>query len=305
VRNIFLTTMLLISVVGCNGGGGGGGSSSTTTPVSHYGIWEHCENYDGNSDGTNDSSLKRVLTIGDDEMTLLRTNHNTTGCTQGSEGYRFVNRFSYTRSADQYSVTLMSETYVALSDADVAIDNGDSWCGITNWVKNQVRNIIGLTCGGEVANIGDTDSLSLTKSGSTLSTGVISYSLTADVDLSPAGQVFPNGNYIYSDGVNYALYATFSGGSYSLYRYDLVSLTYSRENGAYTSSNNVVTFSVSSSQPVGCYTGTFSRRFSYGSGGIVVEFTEDDFTLIAPKVNDSEALFRSSYIGGSYSLGCI
>jgi hypothetical protein len=298
--------IFLLALASCNGGGGGGGSSSEeTSTITSYGIWESCENYDANDDSTNDSSLKRVLIIGDDNMTLLRTNHNAINCQPGTQGYRFVNTFSYTQSGSAYSTTLLSESYVPLSDADLAYDNSASWCGINNWVKNQVRDIIGLTCGGETTTAGGYEVINMNRSGNNLNVGVITYTLTADVDLSPAGQTITNGNYIYSDGFSLAIYASFSNGTYDVYRYDLQAITYSREQGTYTSSNNQVTFVATSSLPVGCYVGSATRRFAQGIGGIVMEFEAENIVLIAPKVSDSEALFRSSYLGGTFSVGCI
>lgn len=298
-----LVLVLILMFVSCKGGGGGG-SSSGSGIISQSGIWEHCENYDSDGDSSEDSSLKRILVIGD-SVTLIRTNFNGLNCQLADAGYRFVDAFSATRSGNSYNLSLVDSTYVSLSDLDLAYDIATSWCGISNWVKNQVRNVIGLDCEGEVSNIGDTATFVATRSGESLTVDQITYTLTADADLIAAGQSLPNGNYIYSDFSSFAMYATFSNGSYSVFRYNFDTMTYSREQGIYTSSDNSVTFTVTSSLPVGCYAGAETRRFRSGSGGVVMEFAEEDLVVIAPKVSDSEALFRSSYIGGTYSVGCI
>ncbi len=291
-------------LVSCNGGGGGGGSSTSEALTSHLGIWAVCDNYDANSDGTNDSSLQAILTIAADSASLMRTNFTGVNCVSGSEEYRFSNASSYTRSGNVYTTILKSETYVSLKASDVTWNNTNSWCGLTNWVLNVPQNILGRFCDGEISNSGDVDTFTLNRSGNSLTIGELTYDLAIGIDFTPAGLTLPNGSFAYSDGANIAIFGTFSSGNYSVYRYDLTSKVYNVETGTYTSSNNVVNFTVTSSNPGGCFSGSASRRFTTGSLGITMEFTESDLILFAQKVSYTESNFRSAFLGGGFSIGC-
>jgi hypothetical protein len=171
-------------------------------------------------------------------------------------------------------------------------------------VLNVPQNTLGRTCQGETSNSGDVETYTLARSGNNLTIGELTYELAIGIDFTPAGLTLPNGSFAYSDGANVAIFGTFSAGSYSVYRYDLVSRVYNIESGTYTSSNNVVNFTVTSSTPGGCFSGSASRRFTTGSLGITMEFTESDLILFAQKVSYSESNFRSAFLGGGFSSGC-
>lgn len=300
----YLLMALLILTVGCNGGGGGGGGSGATSEDSHLGIWSVCENYDGNSDTVNDSSILYVLSIGADSGTFNSTNYKAINCVGGNEGYRFVSTASFSRSGNVYSTVLKSDSYVSLSAEDVSWDNTNSWCGLSNWVINVPRNTLGLNCDGEVSNYGDTDTLTAVRTGNSLTVDDRTYALAIGTDFTPAGLTLPNGSYAFSDGSTFAFFAVINSGNYSVHWYDLASRFYSIETGTYTSSNNVVNFSVTGSSPVGCNSGAVSRRFTTGSLGITMEFVDTDLIIFAQKVINSESNFRSEFLGGGFSLAC-
>jgi hypothetical protein len=293
----------LIFLVACNGGGGGG-SSSQVSLISHQGIWSNCEDYDGNSDSVDDSSILSVLAIGEDSAALTQTNYTDVGCNAGDEDYRYSNTASYTRSGNVYTTILKSDTYVSLSAADVTYSNNNSWCGISNWVINVPRSTMGLDCDGEIANEGDIDTYAISGGGSQITIDSTTYDLAIGTDFTPAGLTLPNGTFGYSDGVSFAALSVINGGNYTLYRYDLASKTYNVESGTYTSSNNVAQFNVTSSTPVGCYSGSADRRFTSGLLGVTMEFEESDLVIFAQKVSYSESNFRSAFLGGGFSLGC-
>ena len=296
--------LTLFLVVACNGGGGGGGNSGTTTLAPHQGIWAVCENYDGNEDGTNDSSIQSILTIAEDSSSLIRTNYTGINCVSGSEEYRYSNTASYTRSGNSYTTVLKSDTYVSLKASDVTWNNANAWCGLTNWVLNVLQNTLGRNCGGETSSYGDVQSFTVVRSGNSLTIDNLTYDLAIGTDFTPAGLTLSNGSFAYSDGVSFAAFAIFNSGSYNVYRYDLVSKAYFIETGTYTSSNNVVNFTVTSSNPSGCISGSASRRFTTGSLGVTMEFEEDNLVIFAPKVAYTESQFRTAFLGGGFSLGC-
>lgn len=295
-----LLTLLLAAA--CNGGGGGGGSSSSGT--SHLGIWAVCENYDGDGDNTNDSSILSVLTIAEDSAALTRTNYVDVSCQAGDEDYRYNSTASYTRSGDAYTSILKSDTYVPLSSGDVSWSNANSWCGLTNWVINVPQSTLGRSCDGVILNAGDVETYAIVRNGNTLLTGDTTYELAIGTDFTPAGLTLPNGTYAYSDGVSFAALAIVNSGSYSLYRYNLDSNVYHVETGTYTSSNNVANFNVTGSSPVGCNTGSASRRFTTGSLGLTMEFVESNLILFAQKTTFTETQFRNTFLGGGFSSGC-
>lgn len=295
-----LLTLLLVAA--CNGGGGGGGSSSAE--VSHLGIWSECEDYDGNGDAVNESSILSVATISSDSASLSQTNYTDIGCQSGDEDYRYMNVASYTRKGNVYTTSLQSETYVALSTSDVSYSNTNSWCGLSNWVINVPQNILGRTCDGESSNPGDIETFTAIRNGDSLTIGEVTYVLAIGTDFTPAGLTLPNGSFAYSDGVSFAALAIVNSGSYSIYRYNLDSKTYNLETGSVTSSNNLANFTVTGSSPVGCNTGSASRRFTTGSLGLTMEFEEDDLVIFAPKVTYTESQFRTAFLGGGFSLGC-
>lgn len=300
-----LIVLLLAVTISCNGGGGGGGGSSSAAQVSHLGLWYHCENYDGDSSPGNDSSLERVLTIGDSTMSLVRTNFDTTDCSSGHEDYNYQDGYSYHRSGNTYSIVLETEHYTPLSAADVTWDNANAWCELTNWALNVPQSILSKNCDGETSHQGDTGSFVAVRSGTSLSIGVLNYTLAGTMDVSPAGQTIPNGTYGFSDGTNLAIYITFNNGAYTAYTYDLRSHLYETETGTYTSANNVATFTITSTTPGGCSSGSLSRRFAYGSQSVSVEFTEIDEVIMAVKMGVSEINFRNGYLGGGFSAACL
>jgi hypothetical protein len=296
--------ILSLSLVACNGGGGGGGNSSTETLIPHLGIWAVCENYDGNEDGTNDSSLQSILTIAEDSSSLIQTNFTGINCVGGSEEYRYSNTASYTRSGNTYSTVLKSDTYVSLKASDVTWNNANLWCGLNNWVLNVPQNTLGRNCGGVTSSYGDVQSFTVVRSGNSLTIDQLTYTLAIGTDFTPAGLTLPNGSFAYSDGATIAIFASFNSGSYSVYRYDLASKVYYTETGTYTSGNNVVNFTVTGSSPAGCASGSASRRFTTGSLGLTMEFSEIDLILFAQKVSYSESNFRTAFLGGGFSVGC-
>jgi hypothetical protein len=303
MKNLYSTLLMAVIFVSCNGGGGGGGGS-TVTAASHLGVWSSCENYDGDGDTVNDSSNLSLLSIGESSTSFQATNYSSTGCSAGQEEYKVSSSSSYTRAGNNYSLILKEETYVSLSAGDVSWNNTNSWCGKTNWVINVPQSSLGLNCDGITSNYGDTDSATAVRSGDTLSDGDTTYQLAVGTDFTPMGQTIANGSYTFSNGVSFALFAVFNSGNYTVYRYDLENKLYNTETGTYTSSNNVVNFSVTSSNPVGCNTGSASRRFAIGSLALTMEFVAEGLILIAPKVSYSEAQFRSAFLGGGFSLGC-
>jgi hypothetical protein len=295
---------LSFALVACNGGGGGGGNSGSTALAPHQGIWSACESYDGDENGTDDSSIQSILAIAEDSISLIRTNFTGTNCVSGSEEYRFTSTTSYTRLGNSYTTILKSDTYVPLKASEVASDNSFAWCGLTNWVLNVPQNTLGLNCGGVTSSYGDVQSVTILRSGNSLTIDDLTYDLAIGTDFTPAGLSLPNGSFAYSDGVSFAAFAIFSSGTYNVYRYDLASKAYFIETGTYTSSNNVVNFTVTSSNPAGCVSGSASRRFTTGSLGLTMEFVEDDLILFAQKVSYAESNFRTAYLGGGFSLGC-
>lgn len=303
MKNLYLSLLMAVVFVSCKGGGGGGGGS-TVTAASHLGVWSNCHDYDGNSDTVNDSSTLALLSIGEDSTAYQVTNYSSIGCTSGQEEYKVSSSSSYTRSGNTYSLILKEETYVSLSAGDVSWNNTNSWCGKTNWVINVPQSSLGLNCDGITSNYGDIDSATAVRSGDTLSDGDTTYQLAVGTDFTPAGQTIANGSYTFSNGVSFALFAVFNSGNYTVYRYDLENKLYNTETGTYASSNNVVDFTVTSSNPGGCNSGTSSRRFASGSLAITMEFVAEGLILIAPKVYYSEAQFRSAFLGGGFSVGC-
>jgi hypothetical protein len=294
--------LTLFLVVACKGGGGG--NSSSPALVSHLGIWSDCEDYDGNDDSVNDSSLLSVVTLAEDSVALTQTNFGSTGCLSGQEEYRYSNTASYTRNANTYTTILKSDTYVSLSSGDVLWNNNNAWCGYSDWVINVPKNTLGRSCDGEVANSGDVDTYTVIRNGNTLSVGETTYELAIGTDFTPAGLTLPNGTFAYSDGVSFAALAVINSGSYSLYRYDLVSKVYNVETGTVTSSNNVANFTIIGSTPAGCNTGSASRRFTTGSLGVTMEFNEDNLIIFAQKITSTESNFRTAFLGGGFNLGC-
>lgn len=303
MKNLYSTLLMAVIFVSCNGGGGGGGGS-TVTAASHLGVWSNCEDYDGNGDTVNDSSILSLLSIGESSTSFQATNYSSTGCSAGQEEYKVSSSSSYTRAGNNYSLILKEETYVSLSAGDVTFSNTESWCGKTNWVINVPQSSLGLNCDGTTSNYGDTGSAAVTRSGDTLFDGETTYQLAVGTDFTPAGQTITNGSYTFSNGVSFALFAVFNSGNYTVYRYDLENKLYNTETGTYASSNNVVDFTVTSSNPGGCNSGTASRRFASGSLAITMEFVAEGLILIAPKVYYSEAQFRSAFLGGGFSVGC-
>jgi hypothetical protein len=245
-----------------------------------------------------------LLSIGEDSTAYQITNYSSIGCPSGQEEYKVSNSSTYTRSGNTYSLVLKGETYVSLSAGDVSWNNTNSWCGKTNWVINVPQSSLGLTCDGITSHYGDTDSATAIRSGDTLTDGDTTYQLAVGTDFTPAGQTIGNGSYSFSNGTSFALFAVFNSGNYTVYKYDIANSLYNIEIGTYSSSNNVVDFTVTSSSPVGCNTGSASRRFASGSLALTMEFVAEGLILIAPKVTSTEAQFRTVFLGGSYSLGC-
>ena len=272
--------------------------------MSHLGIWAVCENYDGDGDETNDSSLLSVLTISEDSATLTRTNYTNVSCEAGDEEYRYSNTAAITRSGNNYTTVLKTDTYVPLSAEDVTWTNTYSWCGITNWALNVPQSTLGRSCGDEVFYEGDVDNFIAVRNGNFLNIGELSYELAIGTDFTPAGLTLPNGTYAYSDGVSFAALAIVNSGNYSIYRYNLESKVYNVESGSYVSSNNVANFTVTGSTPVGCHSGSGSRRFTTGSLGLTMEFVESNLILFAQKTTFTETQFRNTFLGGGFSSGC-
>lgn len=300
-----LMTFALIVLVSCKGGGGGSAGSSNSTLSSSEGIWSACENYDGDSDGTNDSSVLHRLIIGDGSFNIERTNHSAVNCIRGSEEYAFLNSGIFSRTGNSYTSVILTDIYTSLSSDDVIWNNDNSWCGISNWVINVPRDTLGLDCDGMTNYAGDVATFSASRSGSTLRVDDLNYTLNVSTDLTPRGQTLANGSFVYSDGEYIAYYGTLNNGVYTVYFYDLQGGNYYSETGTYSSQNNVANFTTISTNPGGCVTpGTRNRRFATGSLGLVLEYSEIDQVLIAPKVNYTESQFRNSWLGGGFSLRC-
>ncbi len=303
------SSLIIFAIIfsGCNGGSGGGSSennSSGITLENHLGIWGACIPKDFNNDNVFEASTYNTIMILDNTISEIETIYSGTGCILANQQYKYDVNYSYTRSANTYSLVLQNKVYTSLSSSDVTWNNTNNWCGWNNWVINTPKNLIGRNCGGYTDQIGDTANATISKGGSNLIVEGSNFSLLVGLDLSPQGHTIATGSYTYSDGTTYAIYATFSGSTYQVYRYDLVSKFYNIENGNYSSSNNVANFTTTTSSPVGCISGSSSRRFATGSVAITLEFQEDNATLIAISTNMSESNFRNVYLGGGFSLAC-
>jgi hypothetical protein len=315
----FIFLFLLVSIIACNGGGGGGRGSSdgngegigeseeeeSLTNLIHFGVWTACEDIDKNEDNINDSSVLHVLAIDASALGYFRTIYSDTSCVVGNEQYKFNSISSYTRSEDTYTLFLKSETYQSLSEIDVLWNNLNSWCELTNWQLNVPQNILGKTCEGEFSEAGDVSYSFIARSEDVLMVDGLLYDIAISGDLTPRGETLQNGTYAFSDGEYTAIMGVFNNGNYTVYYYNILSREYTIESGTYSSSNNVVTFTVSSSNPVGCATGRTSRRFSNGSLALTLELAESDVILYAMKVTYTEAQFRNEFLGGGFTVGCV
>jgi len=302
----FIFLFLLVSIIACNGGGGGSSNKQAlSTNSNHLGVWTVCEDIDNDDDTVNDSSILHVLAIDTSAIGYYRTIYSSTFCNSGSEQYKFTSISSYIRSGNSYTMTLKSETYVSLSAIDVSWNNLNSWCELTNWQLNVPQNILGKTCEGEYSQAGDVSHSTATRNGDILISDELSYNLAISGDLTPRGETLQNGTYAYSDGEKTAIMGAFNNGNYTVYYYDIENREYTTETGTYSSSNNVVTFTASSSNPIGCATGGASRRFSNGSLALTLELAESDLILYAMKVTYTESQFRNEFLGAGFSVGCV
>jgi hypothetical protein len=298
--------LILIFIVGCNGGGGGSSISTGGVKLtSHYGIWATCSNDDEDSDGINDVSFLKVMTVAAGSVALSETTYSDVDCNGGDELFRYSNTDTYSRSGNVYTYNLKTLTYVSLAASDVTWNNSNEWCGITNWVLNVPRNMLGKNCGDNTYYSGDVDTMSIVRNGNKLTIDGINLDLYVGTDFTPAGLTLPNGSFSFSNGENAAMFAIFNSGSYQLTSYDLVSRKYMVEYGTYTSSNNVVHFTVTQTNPANCLSDSETLRFTSSSYGVTIESSGSDFFIFAEKVSYSESNFRSEILGGGLNLGCI
>ena len=318
MKTIFIALALGLLLTACKGGGGGGGSApndpkiedggqiddTPSTLQAHKGIWYACYDLDLDSDNVDDMSVQKLFTVGDNSLSTETTYFFVPGCSSGDEEYQITETSTYTRNENSYSLVLREKTYISLTDGDVTYNNNNSYCGLTNWAKDVPQSILGLDCGGTTSDYGDTGSLALNREDDTLTAGDDFYILAVGTDLTPNGQTIPNGSFSYSDGESVAIYAIFNNGSYSVYWYDLVSKVYNYEVGSYTSSNNVVNFTVITSTPLGCISGSKSRRFSSGAMALTMEIEESDNVIYGLKVSYTESQFRDAFLGGGFTTGC-
>ena len=116
-------------------------------------------------------------------------------------------------------------------------------------------------------------------------------------------QVLPTGNFAYSDGTTYGIHGVINSQTYTFTHYDIANDRYAQEVGLISYDGNLVTFTVTSTVPSGCLSGSGTWKFSSTDTTVTLEATESGqpFSII---VGARVAYDASAAIGGTASINC-
>lgn len=306
--NIFILLFFLIGTFSCNSNLGESTqvstSSTVTTLAPHIGQWRACIDYDSDGDNTVDKSKLEILNFSSSALIQTTTYFDMLTCQISYQTHRIDSLFKYTKSGNTISLNLREYSFTPLSVAKTTSSNSIVWCSLNSWALNSPLSVLGQNCGGVTKIYNQATSTTLSVSGNNLTYNNYNYALESKPEFNESGLSVPDGTYIYVEGDDIAKMLVLQNKSYTFYHYDLSTKFYMIENGSYTSSNNVISFNITSTNPIYCSSGASQRKFRIGEDSLMINFFDLDFFFTGLKVNFNEQQFRTHYLGGGFAIGC-
>ena len=294
-----LSIAILVLLVACNKKEE---KETLTAPsAADYGVYTRCDSEDG-------ISIKTIVSFHQASLVGSFTVYAGAKCNPGYILFNEKDIFSYTKSGTDYVLSAEAVAMTALSTAASDGFNTKHFCGYSNWFSDIPKNVLGQNCEGTTVSLGETQNVSIFKSGSSLvmkeGNQKTSYSKVHTINFANRGLALTNGSYAYYDGSR-AVFLTLASPNFSMRLYDETTHRFYIKSGTYTSANNVGSFSAVSNTPTcGTDVGVIVDRKFFQSGTTLALEGLEGTDWLFEKTTLSDTQFEDAFLTGTYVQQC-